>query len=95
MESLNRHTYYEVLDLIVSGIKTRFDQPEYKLYSNLEALLVKLAKKEKYNEEFQFVIELYKDDFDHNQLNIQLRILSSNIPCESSQDLHSVIKYVK
>ena len=52
VESMNRHTYYEALDLIVSCIKARFDQPGYKLYSNLEALLVKAAKKEKYNEEF-------------------------------------------
>ena len=92
---MNRHTYYEALDLIVSCIKARYDQPGYKLYSNLEALLVKAAKKEKYNEEFQFVIEFYKDDFDHNQLYMQLGILSSNIPCESDQDLHSVIKYLQ
>lgn len=38
---------YEALDLVISGIKERFDQPGYKLYSNLEALLVKAAKKEK------------------------------------------------
>ena len=95
VESLYRHTYYEALDLIVSGIKARFDQPGYKLYSNLEALLVKVAKKEKYDEEFQFVIEFYKDDFDHNQLNMQLGILFSNIPRESAQDLHSVIKYLQ
>ena len=57
VESLYRHTYYEALDLIVSGIKARFDQSGYKLYSNLEALLVKVAKKEKYDEEFQFVIK--------------------------------------
>ena len=95
VESLYRHTYYEDFDLIVSCIKARFDQPRNKLYSNLEALLVKAAKKEKYNEEFQFVIKFYKDDFDHNQLNMQLGILSSNIPCESAQDLHSVIKYLQ
>ena len=59
VESLYMHTYYEALDLIVSGIKARFDQLGYKLYSNLEALLVKAAKKEKYDEEFQFVIEFY------------------------------------
>ena len=40
----------------VCGIKERFDQPGYKLYSNLEALLVKAAKKENYNEELQCVL---------------------------------------
>ena len=74
-----KRIYYEALDLIVCGIKQCFDQPGYKLYSNLEALLVRAAKKETYDGEFQFVINFYKDDFDHNQLNMQLRVLSSNI----------------
>ena len=92
VEHLDGRTYYEALDLVTSGIKERFDQPGYKLYSNVEALLVKAAKKEKYDEEFQFVTDFYKDDFDHDQLNMQLGVLSSNIPCESAQDLKSVIK---
>ena len=48
-----------------------------------------------FDEEFQFVIEFHNDDFDHNQLNMQLGILSSNIPCESAHYLHSVIKYLQ
>ena len=95
VEHLYRRTYYEALNLVISGIKERFNQPGYKLYSNLEALLVKAAKKEKYDEEFQFVTDFYKDDFDHDQLNMQLGVLSSNIPCESAQDLKSVIKYLQ
>ncbi len=95
VESLYRRTYYEALDLIIRGIKERFDQPGYKMYCNLEALLVKAAKKEKYDEEFQFVTDFYKDDFDHDQLNMQLGVLSSTVPCESAQDLSSVVNYLR
>ena len=95
VESFYRHTYYEALNFLVCGIKERFDQPGYKLYSNLEALLVKAAKKENYNEELQCVTDFYKDDFDHDQLNMQLGVLSSNIPSELAQDLNSVIHYLQ
>ena len=46
VENLYRSIYYEALDLLVCGIKGRFDQPGYKLYSNLETLLVKVANNE-------------------------------------------------
>ena len=74
VENLYRRTYYEALDFIISGIKGRFDQPGYKLYSNLKALLVKAAKNEKYDEELEFVTDFYKDDFNHDQLNMQLGV---------------------
>ena len=40
MEDLYRRMYFEALDL-VCGIKGCFDQPGYKVYSNLEGILVK------------------------------------------------------
>ena len=95
VENFYKRIYYEALDLIICGIKQRFDQPGYKLYSNLEALLVRAAKKENYDGEFQFVIDFYKDDFDHDHLNMQLGVLSSNIPSELAQDLNSVISYLQ
>ena len=50
-----RKVYFEALDLIICGIKDRFDQPGYEVYSQLEELLVKAAKKEQHKEEFKFV----------------------------------------
>ena len=44
IQDLHRITYYEALDLIISSIKSHFDQPGYKTYSKLEDLL-KAAKK--------------------------------------------------
>ena len=32
--------YFEALDLIVSSIEERFDQPSFKAYSNMESLLI-------------------------------------------------------
>lgn len=51
VESFYKRSYYEPLDFIICGIEVRFNQPGYKLYSNLGALRVKAAKKENYDEE--------------------------------------------
>ena len=46
---------------------------------------MKAAKNENYNnEELECATNFYKDAFDHDELNIQLGILSSNIPSESA-----------
>ena len=63
-----RRIFFEALDLVISGINSRFDQPGYKIYSKLEDLLVKAANNEEYNDEYQFIIDFYKDDFDSSLL---------------------------
>jgi len=70
VEDFYRRTYYEVLDLLICGIKERFNQPGYKLYANLQNLLMKATKKENYSEELQFVTDFYRDDLDQDQLNM-------------------------
>ena len=39
-EQVYRRIYFEKLDLIVSSIEERFDQPSFKEYSNMESLLI-------------------------------------------------------
>ena len=95
VEDLYRHTYFEALDLIVCSIKERFDQPGYKVYSNLECVLVKAIKKDNYDEELKYIVDFYKGDLNHDQLNMQLGILSSNISSDSTKDLNSIIHYLQ
>ena len=37
-EQVYRRIYFEALDLIVSSIEERFDQPSFKAYSDMESL---------------------------------------------------------
>ena len=46
-KSYYRQLYYEAIDNIVSCLNDRFDQPGYRIYSNLEQLLVKECQKKK------------------------------------------------
>lgn len=54
-----KRIYFEALDLIVSSIKNRFDQPGYHVYCKLEELLLKAASGVDYEEELVFVTDFY------------------------------------
>ena len=94
VEDLNRRMYFEALDLVVCGIKGHFDQSGYKAYSNLEGMLVKAVRKNNYDE-LQYIVDFYKGDFNHDQLSMQLGVLSSNTSSDSAQDLKSILKYMQ
>lgn len=73
IESLYRPVYFEVIDLTVSSITSRFDQKDFCIYSNIEQLLFKAASGENYETEFSTVCEFY-DDLDKNELESQLKV---------------------
>ena len=64
------------LDGLTNAIRKHFDQPGYRIYLNLEQLLIKAAKKCEYEEEYKFVTDFYKDDFDQEELKLQLQLIS-------------------
>ncbi|CAB4030796.1 zinc finger MYM-type 1-like [Paramuricea clavata] len=73
-EDLYRKICYEALDLIVSAINERFDQPSFKAYAKLEALLLKSLKSEDISYEMAFVKEVYHQDIKVEFLIPQLEI---------------------
>ena len=58
VEDHYRVTYFEALDLITSCIEDHFNQPGYKTYANVQALLLKAAASEPY-EELRFLLSFY------------------------------------
>ena len=76
-KDLYRQHYFECLDLIINHIKGRniFDQPGFAVLRNLEDLLLKAAWNENYATELEFVLDMYKDDFDVSNLKTQLELL--------------------
>ena len=65
---------FEALDLVINCVKTRFDQPGYKVIRNVEELLVKGVQSDfgNYCDEFSFVTEFYKADINKNSLKVLL-----------------------
>ena len=64
--------------MIINHIKDRFDQPGFSVLRNLEDLLLKAAWNEDYATELEFVLSMYKDDFDASKLKTQLELLSAS-----------------
>ena len=75
VEDHYRRQYYEVLDIAISSVTGRFDQPGYRMYRNLECLLVSTANGEEFDQFFESITGLYKDDFDRSLLSAQLQNL--------------------
>ena len=62
-------------DLIVRAIEDRFAQPGYKVYQDLESLLLKVANKANYSDELSRVVSIYGSDINEANLQTQLQIL--------------------
>ena len=70
-----RVLYFEAIDLVIEAITERFDQPGYRIYSNLENLILKACKGHDYTEELCIACEFYGYDLDKLQLSTQLLLL--------------------
>ena len=66
-----RQSYYEALDLTVNSISQRFDQPGFRVYSNLEQFLFKACTGDNYQSALDVVCTSYKGDLEPNELSSQ------------------------
>ena len=95
-EDYYRSIYFEALDYVVSSIKDRFDQPGFKVYKNLEELLVKAANKQDYSTEIQEVLALYGDDLDKSEFMTQLQVFITNFEVNDNPiTLQESIKFLQ
>ena len=53
--------YFEVLDLLINAIKSRFEQKDYKHYIILKKLLLKWAKNKSYVDELETAFNNYSE----------------------------------
>ena len=70
-----RNIYFEVYDQTVNGIKERFNQPDYRIYVNLQELILKAFNKEDFSKELEAVTDFYDRDFERFCLESQLQLL--------------------
>ena len=60
--------YFEALDLAISSIKSSFDQPGYKTFSQVEQLLLKSYVGSSLDGELKAFCEFFESDFDQTAL---------------------------
>ena len=81
--------YYEALDLIVNCITSRFQQPAYKVYCNLQNLLLKSVKKCDLQKSSNLLL-FNGSDFNKEQLQLQLSILANALSSQVEHNFHSI-----
>lgn len=74
-EDRYRQIYYEALDFVVQAVSDRFDQPGYRVYQNLQELLLNACKGDAYQDQLEAVLDIYKDDLSKLELEAQLPLL--------------------
>ena len=97
VEEHYRQLYFEALDLVITGITDRFDQPGYVIYKNLEGLLVKAANNAPYDDCLNEVVSFYKDDFNSTELTTQLKLLGTHFSEQNSTSVtfQDCLKYLQ
>ncbi len=78
IKSFYRQSYYEAVDLLISCIEDRFQQPGYEKYKRLESLLLKACTSVDTEEEVAEICQFYKDDFNHSILQTQLQVFHTH-----------------
>ena len=80
-----RQKYYDAYDFIINAIQDRFDQKDFKVYKSIQDLLLTSIKKEDFDDEFNVVVEIYRDDVNDYLLKTQLSHfpqVASNLNCD-------------
>uniref|UniRef100_A0A1X7U3K3 DUF4371 domain-containing protein n=1 Tax=Amphimedon queenslandica TaxID=400682 RepID=A0A1X7U3K3_AMPQE len=75
-KSQYKAVYFRSLDVIISCIKTRFDQPGYHILRQLESILLKAVNQESFTEELEAVSCFY-NKVDKGHLETHLSTLSA------------------
>ena len=93
VEDHYRVIYFEALDLITTCIEDRYNQPGYKTYGKVQALLLKAAAAEPYEEELRFVLSFYGSDFDSLLLPTHLEIFSQNFRADGEVTVSDILTF--
>ena len=89
-----RQIYYEALDLVIESINSRFNQPGYNIYRNVEDLVLNACRGCPYDTELSNVCDFYKDDISKMQLQAQLPLLQALFAEEKNQSELSINDFI-
>ncbi len=72
-----RKIFYEAYDNVINGIEVRFDQEDFKIYVNLQEVILRSFNGVENADTLEKTMEMYKGDFDEFCLETQLKLLPS------------------
>ena len=71
--------YFNAIDTVTACIKRRFDQPGYKIYDQVEQMLVNAANGKPCEKNLDDVVNFYKDDLDKFQLETATQLVTCSV----------------
>ena len=91
-----RQQYYEALDFVISSVTAWFDQPGFKMYRNLQELLLKALRGEDWEDLLAAVTNFYGEDLHVDQLRLHINILCTTFPAKdrSSVTITNIKDYI-
>ena len=94
VESFYRASYFEAIDLAISSIRDRFDQPGYATYRKLEDLLLNACRGREYRDELQYLCDVYQK-LDASRLDVQLQNLQSQFAQSDECSIKACIAFLQ
>ena len=76
-------------------MRSRFKQPGYNTYKNLQELLFKAIKGEDFQPELEFISQLYRDNINSANLKVQLQILACDYPKQKYTTIFDIRDYMR
>ena len=80
---------------VVASIRDRFDQPGFKVYNNLERLVINASTGIDFESELDVVTRVCNGDFDVQNLRAQLQIVRDKFCAEVSNGSHVTLSDVR
>ena len=90
-----RQENYNVIEVLTSSLRDRFDQPSFLVFQNLESLMIKAIKDENFSCELKFVKERYDADIDTEDLTIELSTLKLLLEGKDITHFQDFLKEIK
>ena len=90
-----RQQYFEILDLIISSIKDRFDQPVFIAFLKMEQFLLNAINGTNFNAELDYIIKVYGDDIDPLQIQTEVYTLKTIFKDTSCINFEDMLKHIK
>ena len=90
-----RKQFYQAIDVLISSVRDRFDQPSFLVFENLESLLIKTLKGEETSAEMKIAREKYATDINMSDLNVELATFKVLMKDKQIEHFHDLLKEMR
>lgn len=95
VEDYYKQQYFETLELIISSIEDRFDQPSFLAFLKMEQFLLNAISGKNFDAELDHIVKVYGDDIDSLQIRTEAYALQTMFKGASCATFGDMLKYVQ